>query len=426
MLELKVYNDLRNELGTIKNYQEPSIYEEINGPYTFQFETFRESFKLLGPNLVIVGGQDFRIARVVKNRASFPHAVVECEHISYDLLRHDVNFEEIETSPRSIMELLVEGTGFSIGVVEFGESVLYKPSEQKVRGALIGLARGIGGELVFDNKTISLIRQRGINRGLEFTLGVNIRDVSEEVDYRIYGQRSYEIDVVDLSELDDFDGFASIEIGDSVQISDPELEINTVQRVISIERDPASKALPRLQIGRVVFDLFNYEDEKETDPDEEIPDGPSSIKVDFVGIATVDAAFTLDEGDEFPFLIDVEFIGASEVEVYADLITGVDDDEDEAGYKGFFIEFGTANLSESSTFHFSKSYDTLSSATYGLIGATSPRSVSVVFEEIKTGGKVIGVKALGNWGTGSAPAMKVSIIAVCYTATNEGAGSGAV
>ncbi|MBO0586452.1 phage tail spike protein [Sporosarcina sp. E16_8] len=417
-MELKVYNDLRNELGTIKNYKEPSIYEEINGPYTFQFETFRESFNLLGPNLVIVDGQDFRIARVVKNRASFPHAKVECEHISYDLLRHDVNFEEIETSPRSIMELLVEGTGFSIGVVEFAGSVLYKPSEQKVRGALIGLARGIGGELVFDNKTVSLIQQRGINRGLEFTLGVNIRDVSEEVDYRIYGQRSYEIDVVDLSELDDYDGFASIEIGDSVQISDPELEINTVQRVISIERDPASKALPRLQIGRVVFDFFNYEDEKEKDPDEEIPGGPSSLKVDFVGIATVDVAFTLDEGDEFPFLIDVEFVGASEVEVYADLIAGVDDDKDE-GYKGFFIEFGSASLSESSTFMFSTPYDTLSSATYGLVGAVNPRSVSVVFEEIKTGGKVTGVKALGNWGTGSAPALKVNIMAVCYKAISE-------
>lgn len=267
-------NNTFAEITTIENITSPLVYEEINGSYTFSFDVaYFDTQHLVHPNLIEVEGQYYRINRISKDHNTTISVKVDCEHISYELIGEEDFTEEYDDTASGMITSILANTGFNIGTVMATESDYYKPSSTSVRQRLFDVANLFGGELIFDNFTVSLVSKRGQNNGLKFELGENLVGVTEEIDnsngYPIY---SYEVDVIDLSQIKGHEKFASVGLGDTIQVIDPLLNINVTYRVLSYERDPFQKINPKIQIGNLIRDFTDYirqeneDDEEDVDP----------------------------------------------------------------------------------------------------------------------------------------------------------------
>ncbi|WP_312756098.1 prophage endopeptidase tail family protein, partial [Rummeliibacillus suwonensis] len=265
----------------ISNVMNPLISEQINAQYTFSFETlFDGNAKYMNnENMIEIENDYFKVNRIVKERGSSVSMSVNCEHVSYQLIKkkdYPLPFEEIEDDPQTIMTTLLEGTPFTLGTVEVGGSYYIKPNSDNIRGALIELANLVGGELVFHQFTISLVSKRGQDNGLEFKLGENLIGVTEEIDTTEDEPRhALEVDVLDLAQIPEYAYLATVGLGDIVRTFDPILEIDETLRIISRDYNPFQKINPRVQIGNVIRDITEYM--KETKEEEEEPTEESEV-----------------------------------------------------------------------------------------------------------------------------------------------------
>lgn len=264
-------NQTLSEIATIENIINPIVYEEINGSYTFSFDMLHNDARFLEyPNIVDVEGKFFRIARIQKERNSSVSVKVECEHISYELIREEDPEIEYEDTAAGIITNMLTGTGFNPGNIMFTNVEYYKPSNESVRQRLFDIANLFGGELIFDNFTIHLVERRGSNKGLSFELGENLIGVTEEIDNsQGYSVRSCEVDVVDLSQIPGYENFKSVEIGDLVNVIDPLIDVNVSYRVLSYECDPFKKIDPKIHVGNLRRDFTDYIREKEDEEKED-------------------------------------------------------------------------------------------------------------------------------------------------------------
>ena len=265
----------------ISNVMNPLISEQINAQYTFSFETlFDGNAKYMNnENMIEIENDYFKVNRIVKERGSSVSMSVNCEHVSYQLIKkkdYPLPFEEIEDDPQTIMTTLLENTPFTVGTVEVGGSYYIKPNSDNIRGALIELANLVGGELVFHQFTISLVSKRGQDNGLEFKLGENLIGVTEEIDTTEDEPRhALEVDVLDLAQIPEYAYLATVGLGDTVRTFDPILEIDETLRIISREYNPFQKINPRVQIGNVIRDITEYM--KEIKEEEEEPTEESEV-----------------------------------------------------------------------------------------------------------------------------------------------------
>lgn len=265
----------------ISNVMNPLISEQINAQYTFSFETlFDGNAKYMNnENMIEMDNDYFKVNRIMKERGSSVSMSVNCEHVSYQLIKkkdYPLPFEEIEDDPRTIITTLLEDTLFTVGTVEVGGSYYIKPNSDNIRGALIELANLVGGELVFHQFTISLVSKRGQDNGLEFKLGENLIGVTEEIDTTEDEPRhALEVDVLDLAQIPEYAYLATVGLGDIVRTFDPILEIDETLRIISREYNPFQKINPRVQIGNVIRDITEYM--KETKEEEEEPTEESEV-----------------------------------------------------------------------------------------------------------------------------------------------------
>ena len=103
-------------------------------------------------------------AYVSRNMKKILRLDVECEHVSYRLNNEEYNIEyftEIGT-PSEILAKILNGTGFTVGTVQFTNNVTYSAQEAKSRrGLLMEFAVYIGAEIDFNGFSISLLTQRG-------------------------------------------------------------------------------------------------------------------------------------------------------------------------------------------------------------------------------------------------------------------------
>lgn len=254
----------------IKNVINPLISEQINAHYTFSFDAvFDDETKYIGvTDIIEVDNDYFQIAKIVKQRGTSVSMSVSCEHVSYKLLdkkKYPMPFEDIEDTPGNIMSALLENTDFTVGTVEIDSSIYYiKPNSDNIRGTLIELANLVGGELVWNKFTVSLVKQRGQYKGLEFKLGENLIGVTEEIDNTGEEPRyALEVDVLDLARLPGYEYLKTVELGDTVRTYDPELVVDSTLRIVSRDYNPFQKVNPRVQIGNVIRDYTDYSKEKE-------------------------------------------------------------------------------------------------------------------------------------------------------------------
>lgn len=538
---IELIKDDGTKVGELKNVVAPLVEEVINGKYDFAFTThIDENLQYIdSKHGVRVEGQRFDFVKRSKVRAEMPSIAVECDHISYRLASdsYKVYTEEYEDTPASILEELLENTPFEVGQVEFQSVVYFRPQAESVRGRILELANYLGGEMLWDNWTVNMLIRRGTYDGAAFVVGENIRGIREDVTYvNGVADMALEVDIVDIAQLplykDDpgFTRIRSAELGDTVEVIDPQLAIHEMQRIVRRVYNPLDKVLPQISIGRVIRDLIDYfrdkeeAEEKEDEQKQDVllsfsgsgalslslssermtfeaafsgrgglsvnsPEKPDTEKqswlekwevgsTDLLAVKGIDftSAYQKNEVPEYPvayagkqnekvtiqladnvleeFEVNVavgkneytnaNFIGGQltvegdfpdDITVYisegpptpetivkAYGVNVLVKAQEYDGYDGLWLEFGKAPLAAISQFNFSKydGYEEVVSATYGVVGDVGlSRSINIVLGEVTKKGKVTGIKAMGNWGTGQAPPVQVSIIAVCRAEVDE-------
>jgi hypothetical protein len=348
------------------NVFDPLVYEEINDKFELTFTSVADGnlkYLMNSSNMIEIENNYFRMARYKPKRSLSGTTIdVVAEHVSYEL-NTDKPFENIEAAPRSIMQSLIGGTRFTIGNVEFFNPFYFEPKADTIRGCLIEMADYLGGELVWNKFSISLIQKRGQQNGIEFKLGENIVGVTADVDLTGGQGPAYEVDVLDLAHLPEYQSLAQVQLGDEVSLEDPDLLIKEKLRVVSHERNPFNKVVPKIQIGNVIRDFIEYVRE-EVEEKEEDPEGNNS-------------------------------------DIY-------------------MFEFGKGDLVPMEMrFKFKSEYDDVLSVTTGLIGGESTTGTTLVTDPYKNSetGKFAGVKLMAY---GDIPeGAQVSIQAVCFTAATE-------
>lgn len=267
-------NTTYEELGVAYDLINTSIYEEINNKYTLNFNIlpFYNVYRIRHPNFLEINGDYFRIRRVEKKRNDTIMMAISCEHISYELNNQyelDAENEEIELpdypyegTPTEILTEILQGSRFTIGTVQFTQSVSITLKPMGARSRIIELAKHIGAEVKWDKFSVSLVARRGAVRNLSFEVGKNLLSMTEVYETHANGafNRFYDVDVIDLSLIENEgvpEELYDIRLGDTVTLIDESFNININQRVVSYEIDPFRKELPKIQLEHVMKNITN-------------------------------------------------------------------------------------------------------------------------------------------------------------------------
>lgn len=262
---ITIRNPSLQPLAIIERYDNDSIDETINGEYKLSFTTLIDpdgkSEYLTDGNLAEVEYQLFNIVHHRRTRAEDGSTLisVECEQVSYNLLTYEwaAGFVNAGT-PAELLELALIGTGFTIGTVELTDIISVDLAEENIstRAILLEIAAKSGGELRFDRFSISLLVRRGAVRPVRFQLGKNLKGIIKDVDIRS-GERvtAYEVNVLELNSLPEFQGLEYFELGDTVGIEDLELGINELQRIVGYSYSPQRRINSKVTISNAIVGI---------------------------------------------------------------------------------------------------------------------------------------------------------------------------
>lgn len=257
---ITVLNESYQPLAVLDHYLNDEISEQINGAYTFKFSIYLDDEKsqyISIGNFAEVEDQYFNIVKHRRTRSDSGTVViaVECEQVSYDLLFHTFEGGFIHTgTPTTLLNRALEGTGFTVGSVGFPGliSVVLKEGVT-ARAVVMEIAAQTGGEILFDKYTVNLLTARGQDRGVQFRLGKNLKGIVKDANSQS-GEvlTAYEIDVVELNTLPEFEGLEYFELGDIVDIIDEELGIDEQQRIIQYSYSPKLRINSKVVIANYI------------------------------------------------------------------------------------------------------------------------------------------------------------------------------
>jgi hypothetical protein len=257
---ITILDPSKKPLAILEDYFNDEIAEQINGAYTLKFSVYLDDEKspyISMGNIAEAEGQWFNIARHRRTRSDNGNVViaVECEQLSYDLLFTVFEGGFIHTgSPTELLNRALEGTGFTAGTVQPGGLISIDLKEGvTARAVVMEIAAQTGAELRFDKYNVSLLTRRGQDRGVQFRLGKNIKGIVKDVN----GQSgevltAYEVDIVELNTLPEFEGLEYFELGDTVDIIDEELQINEKQRIIEYSFSPKRRINSSVTIANYI------------------------------------------------------------------------------------------------------------------------------------------------------------------------------
>lgn len=257
---ITILNPQKMPVAILEDYFSDEITEQINGSYTLKFSVYLDDGKspyIQVGNIAEVEGQWFNIVKHRRTRAEDGSVIiaVECEQVAYDLLFTVFEGGFIHTGePWTLMDRALQGTGFNVGGVGFSNYISVDLKEGvTARAVLLEIAAQTGGELYFDKYTVNLLTRRGYDRGRQFRLGKNIKGIVKDVN----GQSgevltAYEVDVLELNTLPEFEGLEDFELGDTVQIIDEELNINEQQRIIEYTYSPKRRINSKVVIANYI------------------------------------------------------------------------------------------------------------------------------------------------------------------------------
>ncbi len=235
------------KLGVVKNCISSTRREELNGENTLDFEAILDSklSDLLDENSIFEVDDDYFDTAVFKKIANDDGTYTvedETEHVSYRLNNpdYDVEYFTEDGTPEYILGKILEGTGFTIGTIEFDSVITYSAQEAKSRRQLLmEFVAYLKGEVKFHKFEVSILQRRG---------RVGIRPLIKDKDVKVLSKSvnkrekdadgnpvvSYEITPINS------DG-TPYELGDNVRLIQRKLEINEDLRVVTVTYDPYNK-----------------------------------------------------------------------------------------------------------------------------------------------------------------------------------------
>lgn len=257
--KIKILDAALSELATIAVASSAVRTERINSDNTLNFSVRVKSgygAYINNTSVFELDGDYFDIAyyKAEQQADGTLMIAVESEHVSYRLNDADYNveyFTEIGT-PTQILTAILNGTGFTVGTVDFSDTMTFSLQQAASRrGLLMLFAAYVGGELEFDGFTISLLAQRGSNTPTALTVGKDITVVSKAVNKRKLDDAgnptvSYTCGVYKA---------ATLNLGDVVTIDYEALGIDVSLRVVTKAYDPYNPNNVTVEIGNSIGSL---------------------------------------------------------------------------------------------------------------------------------------------------------------------------
>lgn len=255
---MKLLNSNLSFKGNIDNVVGAEITEAINEEYTLSFSVIADSVSPFLTDAYIVECDDdyFDIAKVQDYRKGAALMLdVDCEHISYRLNdeEYDREYFTEDGTPAYILGKILQGTGFTVGTVEFSTVVTYSAQEKlSARALLMEFASLIGAEIKFNKFTISFLQKRGQIRGREFKIGKNITGIKRDIDYKSKTEGNpkvaYDVDIVELRTLPEFGNLEAFELGETIRLLDSDMGIDTTVRVVKYSYNPVRRIQSSVEI----------------------------------------------------------------------------------------------------------------------------------------------------------------------------------
>jgi phage minor structural protein len=192
-------------VAVLENARNVKIRDVINGEYTLSFILPQNDPKWVyvqPENYVKAEGQLFRVRTYdeVRDSSGKIDISVQCEHVCYDLnnCKFMPSSNMIGATPNNIMLEALYSTPFTIGSVEvttLTDIILDKTNPAKVLNLLV---ENVGGELLRDNRVISLLSNRGSDNGVQFRVGKNVVSLKRQCDSKGLITRLYPFGKDDL------------------------------------------------------------------------------------------------------------------------------------------------------------------------------------------------------------------------------------
>ena len=254
---IKILNTSFNRLGVIKNAISSNRLEEINGENILDFEAVLDQKlnNFIDEDSIFELDNDWFDTAFLKKIANEDNTFtveVESEHISYRLNREEYNVEFFTEmgDPTYILGKILDGTGFTIGTVEFSGTHTYSAQEAKSRRQLLmEFVAYLEGEVIFDKFEISIVQHRGSTETKPIIKDRNVKVVSKVVNKRQLDENgnpkvSYSCTPIYLPG-------DSYNLGDNIILKQKDLGIQQELRVVSISRDA-------YDVMNVTFQFANY------------------------------------------------------------------------------------------------------------------------------------------------------------------------
>ena len=274
---ISILNASMERVAIIKDIINPWRFEEINGENKLEFKAIlseKVANNLVETNIVEFSDDYFDIAYYSKNINEDGTATInaECEHISYRLNdeQYNLDYFAYTGTPTQVLAQVLNGTGFTVGALEYADNITYSAQEKKSRRAiLMGLVALLGGEVIFNKFSVSILNRRGSTDLQIFTKGKNIKVISKVFDGRVQPNKiAYTCTPIVLPNKD-------INLGDDVLLVQPELAIQDTLRVIMVGYNPLDTMEKEIEIANFINGLEDqlYKIETSTVAKEKIYNG---------------------------------------------------------------------------------------------------------------------------------------------------------
>lgn len=261
----KLYNSSGQVLAVLDNIikETASIKRVVNGEFTFNFSAYEKELKseYFDPaNALVVDGQTFDIKYIEQEHETDVQYAIQCEHVNYRMEDGEENLfpsYAYTGTPTQILSNILAGTEFSVGTVEFTDTITITVNTEITRKSLIyELANELGGEVDYTNLgfTINILASIGKNNGFQARFGKNLKGIRKIIDNRGGLKTYYSVDIITLKNSNEYiekelRDLETIDVGDTIQLIDPVIGLDLQNRILSREYNPIFEVNTKLEIA---------------------------------------------------------------------------------------------------------------------------------------------------------------------------------
>ena len=268
---LKVYLSTANPLtdnpvADLDNAANEQIIREVNGQFVLMFECSEHEFKseyIVEDNIVIADDNCFDIKyyeqdHTIDGKVNY---IVEAWHVMYRLKEITFDSYVFNGTPTDILNNFLNGTGFSVGTIDYPDTMTFAVNEETNALELLFLLAGqLSGEIDFTNKgfEVNLLNTIGQNNGFEIRTGKNIKGIKRTVDKRSgTSVTTYSVDILELKNSTEYikkglQDLEVIEIGDTVYLIDDDTGLDTTNRIKKITYNPRYRKNLSVDIANII------------------------------------------------------------------------------------------------------------------------------------------------------------------------------